>query len=92
MSKQVIINDSNNDIDQIRKIVKNGDTPICRRCKSPLEIAFTREESKKLGIHPGVYCPKNKNHMCIMIEIWDDEAKNMYDRIMNLGKDNPKKK
>jgi hypothetical protein len=80
MNKQVFITDKNRKLDDIQLIIDHGDIPTCRRCKSPLVVAITREQAYEQGVHPGVYCPNNKKHLCIMIEIWDDKAKSIIDK------------
>ncbi len=80
MNKQVFITEENRKLENIQEIIDDGDIPTCRRCKSPLIVAITREQASDQGIHPGIYCPNNKNHLCIMIEFSDEKAKSLIDK------------
>lgn len=87
MNEKIVIKNLDTDLDAISKIVANGDIPICGRCKSPLTVALNVKDAKDQNVHPGVYCPKNKNHFGIMIEIWDQETKDFYNEVIKKHDD-----
>jgi hypothetical protein len=48
---------------------KQGYPIYCSRCKTELLIALDKEEAMVKKIHAGVFCKKNQNHVCSLIEL-----------------------
>jgi hypothetical protein len=42
--------------------LKEGKVPLCPVCKSPVHVASTAEEARRLGIPPGMQCSKVPRH------------------------------
>ena len=38
---------------------------LCPRCRSELLYAPDSATAAKLKVHPGIYCPKNWQHVCV---------------------------
>ncbi len=53
---------------EIREAVNQGNQLTCPRCNSDLEVALTFEEAREKGLRGGVFCPKNENHVAMLIE------------------------
>lgn len=57
------------ELDELKALIKSGHTLICPKCNKELTVALTLEKAKELQIHPGIYCPENSKHFCILIEL-----------------------
>jgi hypothetical protein len=50
---------------------------VCHRCRELLIVALDFEAANRLKVHPGIYCPTNANHVCILIELNSPERHEM---------------
>ena len=57
-----IIDKDSFSVSQVITGFNNGKIPLCPVCKSPMHVAATPEEAKKLGIPPGIQCSKVPKH------------------------------
>lgn len=69
---------------EIYQLVRQEVQLTCPRCNSDLEVALTPEEAKKKKMRTGIFCPKNENHVAVLLEFnlsqfWDDFDKGMKD-------------
>jgi hypothetical protein len=42
---------------------------VCFRCRTPLLVALDAREAARGKIRPGVYCPKNQNHVALHLHL-----------------------
>jgi hypothetical protein len=75
------VNENTIDLSELRNMLKAGDKFLCERCNSELIIALNLDDSKKLGITPGIYCPKDTSH--IYIHIYLKEARDRMHALFN---------
>jgi chromosome condensin MukBEF MukE localization factor len=61
---------------EIREAINEGFQLICPRCNADLEVATTPEMAREKKLRTGVFCPKNENHVAVLIEF-----KEQYDEI-----------
>jgi hypothetical protein len=54
---------------EIRELVDQGVQLVCHRCGSKLITALDAESARQQGVHPGVYCPVDQNHVAQLIEL-----------------------
>ena len=67
---------------EIREAVNQGYQLTCPRCNSDLEVALTPEVAKEKHLRTGICCPKNENHVGILLkfnlrQFWDDFKEDM---------------
>lgn len=64
---------------ELFKHSREGGKFVCAKCNFNLITAFTIDEAKKKGIVPGLYCPKNINHVNIHFHLKDERDNKIRD-------------
>lgn len=59
--------EKNYDYRSLCELHNQGYKLICHRCDSELLVALNLEEAANLKINPGIYCPRDHNHVNIHI-------------------------
>ncbi|WP_375755122.1 hypothetical protein [Corallococcus exercitus] len=52
-------------------VARAGGWVLCPKCKSVLKVAPTLEDAKRLGTHPGIFCPKEAKHVAVHFNLSD---------------------
>lgn len=68
MTNKSIVYDRSMAINEVIGAVGRGDTIICPKCGSELLIALDPDSMSRWGVHRGIYCAANKEHLSILIE------------------------
>ncbi len=58
----------------IFKLHHQGKKFICAKCSSDLIAAFTKKDAQQHNIAPGIYCPKNLNHVNIHFNLKEENT------------------
>jgi hypothetical protein len=54
---------------KVSEAQKRGAKILCSHCGSELVVALDIDSANKQKVHPGIYCPVNQQHVCVMIEL-----------------------
>lgn len=71
MSKKVFYDGSWEGLSQALETAKAGAKIFCRTCGSELIVVTDTEMSTQLKKHPGIYCPKDSQHIAVLFELKD---------------------
>ncbi len=52
----------------VEELIKKNEYPICSKCKSELRVVLNVEDAKDSREGLGIWCPKNKRHVHIIID------------------------
>jgi len=47
---------------------------LCPHCQSEMVFAPTWKDARRLAVHPGIYCPKDRKHVASMFELQPETA------------------
>jgi len=67
--KIFIVDEETVNVKDLFKHYMLGTRFFCAKCNAEIVSAFARAEASKLKIAPGIYCPKNSNHVNIHFNI-----------------------
>jgi hypothetical protein len=74
------------DLREVFKFVEEGYILICPRCQANLIVALDMEAASRQKVFPGIYCPKNLDHVSNLIEIGEPRSK-LWERLEALNRE-----
>jgi hypothetical protein len=79
----MIFNPENHNFKKIKELHANGYELLCPKCKATLVIALTLYEAKEKGVHPGMYCPTNPQHVHMTVSL-ASTRQSLWEKLENL--------
>ncbi len=56
-------------LENICERAAQGEIPTCPKCRKDLLLLLSWEEARKLGLHPGIFCPEDRRHFEIFLNL-----------------------